>query len=398
MKNDMNKLILKLIAIILILLSSLFSLSGCWSRRELNDLGIVMGFAIDKGEKEELDVTVQLIKPGSISTISAGGSGGGTGASGQSNAYWNAKVSGSNLFYMLREITHMVDRKLYTAHAEAIVIGKDLAEEGIKNHLDFFMRDQEVRLSVMLLIADGKASDVFDTNPGLEQIPANNLAKLLQIQHVTSETPEMRIKDYIDCLESGSSSCALPFVKIRKQGEDNNLAIEGSAVLKKDKMVGELDNKETRGLLWTLGKVESGIIDVQAPIDGIAEIEIIEAKSKSTPAIQADGTIAINVEVKVTGFLGTQSSTADLTKKENTEALKTAAGEAIKDEIKRALKKARDLDADVFQFGELIKKKYPKKWKGMSDQWDEEFKKLKVNMNVEVKITQSGRITKPAVH
>ena len=41
-------------------------LSGCWSKRELNELAIVVALGIDKID-EDYEITVQIVDPGEIS-------------------------------------------------------------------------------------------------------------------------------------------------------------------------------------------------------------------------------------------------------------------------------------------------------------------------------------------
>ena len=53
-------------------------LSGCWDRVEVNDLSIVTAAAFDKTEDNQIELTLQLFAPKSLS--SGGGQGGGGGA------------------------------------------------------------------------------------------------------------------------------------------------------------------------------------------------------------------------------------------------------------------------------------------------------------------------------
>jgi spore germination protein KC len=64
----------------LVAASVLVSLCGCYDRRELDTLGIVMAVAVDKGEEEGVSVlTVQLANPaaGQTSSKQSGSSSGG---------------------------------------------------------------------------------------------------------------------------------------------------------------------------------------------------------------------------------------------------------------------------------------------------------------------------------
>jgi spore germination protein KC len=55
----------------------------------------------------------------------------------------------------------------------------------------------------------------------------------------------------------------------------------------------------------------------------------------------------------------------------------------IKDQILSALNKAKDLDADVFGFGDAIHKHYTNRWKSIKKNWDEVFKHIHVEINVD---------------
>ncbi len=46
---------------------------GCWNRRELNSLAIVMGVGVDKGEeKNSVEVTVQIVQPSVLKSAGKG--------------------------------------------------------------------------------------------------------------------------------------------------------------------------------------------------------------------------------------------------------------------------------------------------------------------------------------
>lgn len=89
--------------------------------------------------------------------------------------------------------------------------------------------------------------------------------------------PKVTLNDFLVRLTSKSSHPFATAIEVfseekqEEQGGDKEgkmvlrLRAGGTAVFKKDKLVGWLDNAETRGLLWVLGKVQSGILVVPAP-------------------------------------------------------------------------------------------------------------------------------------
>lgn len=61
-----------------------------------------------------------------------------------------------------------------------------------------------------------------------------------------------------------------------------------------------------------------------------------------------------------------------------------------------AVVRAQELNADIFGFGEEVRRKHPGQWKNMEDKWDELFPGLEVIPEVDAKIRRTGKITKPA--
>lgn len=59
------------------------------------------------------------------------------------------------------------------------------------------------------------------------------------------------------------------------------------------------------------------------------------------------------------------------------------------------LKKAKDLKADVFGFGEVLHKKYPQEWKELKDTWRDIFPAIEVTVDVSLTFKNEDRLTAP---
>ncbi|AFQ43432.1 Ger(x)C family spore germination protein [Desulfosporosinus meridiei] len=369
--------------------------TGCWNRRELPNLGIVMGAGLDKNEDSgKLEVTAQLIK---TSELNSGGTGeGGGGGSGDSRAYWNLQNTGEGMFATIRGFTHKSSRKLYWPHNQVIIFGHSLAEQGIQEYLDFFVRDQETRLEVYMLVAQDKASEILDFQPKLEKIPAVGISELMESQSANSQTCVTQLNEFVTRLMSPTTAPIAPIIKIEGQGANSELSVEGTAVFKKDKLIGQLTKEETRGLLWAINKVKSGIIKVRCPdCQGIASLEIIRSKGKITSQI-IDSKPSITIEIEEEGNIGDQSCDANLVAPDAAEKLTKQAEKAILDEVESALKKSQKLKADIFGFGDIFHQRHLKEWTQMKDDWDEIYSNLDVEITVQAKIRRSGLIGRPA--
>ncbi|MDT3698028.1 MAG: Ger(x)C family spore germination protein [Thermincola sp.] len=379
---------LRLTAICLIVI---LSATGCWNRRELNTLAVVMGVGIDKGEDQgQVQLTAQIVKPGELKTHQAGSGGGG------GKAYINIENTGETVFSTIRGFTHKFNQKLYFQHNQILIFSRDIAQEGVEKSIDFFLRDQETRLTVFVLVAKNKAGEILDVQPQLQKIPAIDITNMLESQTATSQTSLVRMNQFVSRLISKTTAPIAPLIEISGANNEKRAYVSGTAVFKKDKLAGQLNDAETRGLLWVLGEVKSGIIDVDCPGgNGKASLEIIRAESKVTPEIK-DGKIHITVKIKEEGSLGSQSCSADFTLPTAIEALEKRKVAAIRNEVMAALEKARKLNTDIFGFGDTVHQRYPMLWKEYETRWDEIFPHIEIELSIEAKIRRIGRINKPA--
>lgn len=370
----------------------LWTAGSCQSSRELTDLVIVMGIGMDNDGENTGDIKIiaQIVLPQKMSASQNGG----TSPSGPESPYQNLERSAANTFEAVREFTHMKTGKLYIAHAQVFVFGREMAERGIAPYMDFFIRARETRPTVRMAISDTTARDVLDVKPSTGLIPAADIAKLLDTQAANSQSKEIILLDYINAMQSGTTSFIMPIIRTEEKEGRKSIYISGMAVFRKDRMVGELSEDETRGVLWVLGEIQSTVINVGIS-GGIASIEVLNAHSDASPIV-SNGKVTMKISISVTAELSEQTCDENLATPENFEKLKKLAGEAICGEIGMAYYKAAALHADVFGFGEMIHKNYNNIWKGMEPDWDVLFSGITLDIKADVTIVSAGTIEKPA--
>lgn len=373
-----------------------FTLTGCWNRNELNTLAVIQALGIDMMEDGQINLTVQLLKPGAIQGASAQNKGGGGGGKG----VWTVKVTGKTVFDAIRNATTQVDRRLFSSQNKVVVIGETAAQSGLSSLLDYYYRYHKPRELAYVFIAKGKAEDIINAENEQEKVPGKAIENLAKASHATSKAPEVTFLDLMKSLASKTSSPFLPGlglverpagVTVKKQVE-----LSGTAIFKEDKLVGWFDGKETRGLLWVLGKVKSGIIVVKSPEDESKKValEIIRASSKVTPEL-IDGKPTVTVEVQEEGNLGEQMSPVDLSNPDAFKELEDKQAEAIKEEINAALSKAQEWGVDLFKFGIEYHRKFPAEYPELEKNWEEEFKNITVNVVIDAKVLREGLSSQP---
>lgn len=385
MKNIKNTIRVAICIILSLILTS------CWSSVELNKLGIVIGVAIDKSSKEDdLNITVQVGVP-KLEKSNSGVGG--------KEQFTNIKEKGKNVSDALKNINREYNRVLFFAHNQVVIFNKDLAQQGLSEQLDFFLRQREMRPLTWMLVSDGEAASILETHTNTQDDPGINIGKLIKNEKNVSQLPGINFKEFTSRLMSKTTSPVIPIIDMKTVDEKTKVPyIARTAVFKKDIMIGELNESESMGLLWGINKVKYGIITVNSPNgnDKVA-VRIIRAKSHIKPKVEGDH-ISMNIYIDAEGDILEQTSSEDLSIPKIIKVVEENENLYIENQVLSTWNKAKEMNADVFGFGDLIYKYKPKKWKTIENKWDNEFQKITVNVEVDAKIRRMGKITKPSTY
>lgn len=381
-----------------IILSIIFT-SGCWSRRELNYLAIVEAFGIDKVKgKEEIIGSQQIVRP---AAAKAGGDTKGVGG-GSSSAVWILTARGETYFDAIRKGAMQSSRRMYYGHNKVIVIGEEAAREGVAGYLDLAGRDPELRPGVWVFIAKGvTAEEIISAQSEQNPIGAIVLDGLAKLNRASSLNAVIHMEDFLKKVSSETTDAYASRIEILKRktvGDQEfvEFKLSGASVFRKDKLIGWLEEKETRGMLWIIGEVKSGIITVKAPDNKSIGLEILSANSKIKPEIR-DGKLFIVVEVSEEANLGDSNSQMDLITPERIKELNRKQSDVIEEEIRSCLKiTQKEYKVDLFGFGEAIHRTYPKDWELIKDKWEEIYPAIPVELVINTNINRYGMFTEPA--
>lgn len=380
-------------------------ITGCWSMRELDELSIVAGMGVDLDPKKEMVLlTAQIIVP---SAVKGGGNGGGEGSQGGQNPMGQtvriATSAGATVFRAVRNFVPEASRRLYFPHNQVIIVGKEAAQQGISPLLDFFIRNHEPRPFAKVLIAQDSAYDILKASAGIENIPAFGIKQLLEVSAQNAYAIDMTLQDLTQLLMSPTTAPVAPIAALYQEtqmggSKVTRVKIQGTAVFKGDKLVGELTPSETRGLLWILGKVKTGIVTVPCSSNSAEydSLEVTGSNSKIVPEIR-DGKIIIKIELTVDSNLSEQQCLETIVDQTTLSKFEQLQAEAVKKEIAAVLETARRLNADIFGFGDEVHRKYPHQWPQLEPIWDELFPQIETPVTVRSRVHDVGYLQKPAL-
>lgn len=369
--------------------------TGCWSSHEINTMAITICLGIDKTDGGYL-VTKQVLNPTALAMQTGG----------EETPVVLYVQKGENLFSAFRKIVTESPRKVYNSHIRMVVLGENLARDGIKDILDYFMRNQEFRTDFYYVIAkNATANEVVGILTPLESVPGIKLYLSLENSEKSlGIASTVNSIDLVQKILADGINPVLPGIEIISKAEYSNienadderrLQYTGMGVFQEDKLIGWLSEDEAKGYHYIIGNVGKYPEHVLYNEREQMICEVLNSQSKMTASCKEDKP-SVCVELKMAMNIVTVEGNFDITKQENKKILTELMEKRIKLLCEKAQKKAQqELHSDIFGFGEVVHRKDPELWKEIKDNWDAEYVMLPVHYDITVEIKQAGQISKP---
>jgi len=150
----------------------LILLTGCWDKREPDDLAFVVSLGVDKGTQNAVKMTALVIVPSKIYSQSAGSSG--SGQAGGKGSFENITVEAQTISSGIRLMNTFIGRELSLKHLKSLVFSESVAREGLGPYVDFMSRNEELRDSVIISVVRKNEAGIFlrQLLPLLESSPS----------------------------------------------------------------------------------------------------------------------------------------------------------------------------------------------------------------------------------
>ncbi|RKN84784.1 Ger(x)C family spore germination protein [Paenibacillus ginsengarvi] len=371
-------------------------LSGCWNRRELNDLGILTGTAIDKvGDLYKL--SVQIVVPGELAKH---------GEMGRTTPVTMFTATAPTLLTAFRKLTETSPRKIYGAHIRVLVLSEAIAREGIADVIDLLTRDSEVRTDFYVMIAKGStAENVLNILTTLEKNPSNKLFQALDTSAKEwAPTTRVTLGQLIEKLITEGINPVLTGVQVigdPKLGDEiqsversepgAKARLTGLAVMRKDKLVGWLNEEESKGYNYITDQVTSTAGYVSCPGGGMLTLETIRTDT-SLKARMEKGKPVIEIRMLDESNIAEANCDIQLNDMEVIRGLEEEQRLKKMELMKAAVRVVKEkYHVDIFGFGQAIYRSDPKAWKRLKPDWESHFDNLKIVYDVKVHIRKIGK-------
>ncbi|MNB87805.1 Spore germination protein B3 precursor [compost metagenome] len=376
--------------------------TGCWSSKEIEDLALYTGLALDIGEltkaeqelaekgvhyskENKITATVQIVPVKTIGIQEKKGSQ-------QSAPYHNLSGTGDSVLEIFRQYSIRNDRPIVGHHLKVIVVSADLLKrQTIDQLMDFVLRDNDIRPSTMVFISRGRAKDTMISNN--DEVPSFHIRQMIRNQIRTSKVMSPVILSDMDALMHAKRSFALQNL-VTADGETE---FAGAAVIKGDTghWVGNLSQEDTECLSWLTKKGSSGVIKAYDWDNEPMTYEMKAMNSKIKALVDGDE-ITFNVSIETEGRLIETWNSSGLP---STGEYAKKTSEVFEKKLKEMMdhlivKLQKEYKADVAGFGKALSIQQPKTWRKVKDHWDETFSSSTINIKFDLSITDFGAFTK----
>lgn len=432
--------------LVFLLLFLSLAATGCWDREEPEDLAFVIALGVDPAPKDQVLVTVQIALPKRLAGAGAAGGGGGGGGEGpspvSSGTTFILSVVNPSIISALDVINTNIGRKISLQHNRVLVVGEEMARQGISRYIAALSSFREVRHSTYLITTRGRAAEFIRANaPFIEANPVKYIEEIATSHYFSGFLPSSQYHTFLNALESHGQNPLTIHAAVTRAGVNsgenddaqsqiaeaerralpgvetgaylagevpraggNRVEFIGSAVYRGASLVGFLDGTETRLALILRGEFHRGFVAFSDPIRKgfFVPVDLQQARPPSVKVSLENGVPVIRVQISLEGSIeavqGGISYAVDPAKK----TLERAVEEEMVTRCNRLITRAQqELQADIFAFGDRAARKLFPTWEDwVRFGWLEKFLEARIDVQVSFKVRRVGlqfESTKPVI-
>jgi Ger(x)C family germination protein len=372
--------------VVLIALLAALPLSGCWDRTEVNDVAIVLATAIDK-EKDGYRLSVIIPLPGNL-----GGPSGGGGGTGGQKPYMVGFDTGATISEASSRLQSRLPRKLFYAHLKVVLIGEEMAKEGLRDVMDVLGRVPRNRLASSIAVTKGSAYEVLNTQPHLERFSAEKLRELLK----SDVTIPIKIKTVASQLNKVGQDPIIPYVQIKQKsnGEKNSeiLEIDGFVYTRDGKMIGVAEGDAAKGVRWLNRFKFHPYLETMRMKGGDVSVLIRRGSVSVKPRV-VGGEPHFDIKVKAEGSIEEALDNRDYENETNIHELERQLEQNIERELSAALDIVKRQKSDIAGFGTSVYRAYPDLWDKWKRDWNERLSRASFHVTVRGNVNRAGKFS-----
>jgi spore germination protein KC len=193
----------------------LLSCTGCWDRKELSQISVcaMIGFdrAVRNGKPLILVSVISLKLGTGLPGVAGGGGAAGGGTATPPSFGFVVSAEGETIYDALRNAGLRSARLIFMGHTQVIVVGEDLARDGIQQVIDFCDRHRDIRYRTDMVVCQGSALEFLESQPEYETLNSMEAFKIIKLSSQrTCKTVPADLFQVLSALLTPGKDVAMP--------------------------------------------------------------------------------------------------------------------------------------------------------------------------------------------
>lgn len=339
----------KLASIIFLIICSLI-LTSCFNYKEINQMTFATSVIFDKDENNNVIIYIDCVKPYRNA-----------GDSSDEGKRMIFKGQGKTSLEAIRDISEISSNKLNFSQVRAYIFTEQVAQDGIKKHIDLINNDQQFGFKPYMFVYFGEISDILNIIGEDDEYLGLYLDDLVKNNKGNGKIISKNVNDYISTSLNKDAINILTAIDIKDDIIDKKIELNGGAIIQNDKMLKKMEPTEVLSYNLLMEPVNEGTFEIQNPKeeDKFITLDILE-KNSLTKVIKEDNSFIINENLDIRVSIGEIQGKLKI----NNEVLKTIKNiqeEKIKNYLENLFNDYKKENIDLIGVNRLIEEKYPNK-------------------------------------
>ena len=283
----------KLASIIFLIICSLI-LTSCFNYKEINQMTFATSVIFDKDENNNVIIYIDCVKPYRNA-----------GDSSDEGKRMIFKGEGKTSLEAIRDISEISSNKLNFSQVRAYIFTEQVAQDGIKKHIDLINNDQQFGFKPYMFVYFGEISDILNIIGEDDEYLGLYLDDLVKNNKGNGKIISKNVNDYISTSLNKDAINILTAIDIKDDIIDKKIELNGGAIIQNDKMLKKMEPTEVLSYNLLMEPVNEGTFEIQNPKeeDKFITLDILE-KNSLTKVIKEDNSFIINENLDIRVSIG----------------------------------------------------------------------------------------------
>lgn len=342
--------------------------TGCTGSRHLKDLFIVEGLGIDYYDNN-LSVTLQGLKV-NVSNASDTPLG---------NMVVNTSASGTTVSNAINNIAKAVSKRAFFGHNKIIVLSKELAQNDIKNYIDYFLRSEDSRADVAICVSNEKAKFILESKENDANVPSENILFLINNNEETGQSILVNENEFLMLYEDKYSDIYLPVIE--RKDDESTVKSAGIALFFDNRLAYITNDIETKGFVILNNKAKDVLIQISDEKFGKIDVKLSNIKCKKSASI-VENKAYFNVEINADIILGEiEKGTQNKLSKKDNKRLCALVEKACNEMISETYNACIYAKSNALRIGKFIARDCPEYYEKHLSDSNGGFQEAELNVN-----------------